>query len=46
MVYFNDVNDLKRIETVLIEQKRKSLTEESANNNKDDENIINKKIKI
>jgi hypothetical protein len=46
MVYFNDINDLKRIETVLIEQKRKSLTEESANNNKDDENIINKKIKI
>jgi hypothetical protein len=46
MVYFNDINDLKRIETVLIDQKRKSLTEESANNNKDDENIINKKIKI
>jgi hypothetical protein len=46
MVYFNDINDLKRIETILIEQKRKSLTEESARNNKDDENIINKKIKI
>ena len=46
MVYFNDINDLKRIETILIEQKRKSLTEESTRNNKDDENIINKKIKI
>lgn len=47
MVYFNDINDLKRLESALIEQKRKqeaeSMDQSEQIDDNNEENISNKK---
>jgi hypothetical protein len=50
MIYFNDISDLKKLETALIDLKQKKLDETDLNqdneNNEENEVVSNKKIKV